>query len=82
MKLFSKALNAVWDAIHPEPPTTTLSTPTTQAQARVAIEDAQDALDAAKSNTTFIFEKVVALREQRDRNHFAEMIELTMRGNG
>ena len=82
MKPRNSVLNTMWNLLHPKPPTATLSTPMTQAQARGAIVAAQGDLDRARDNKAAIHIKVSALKEQRNRNHFAELIEATMRGNG
>lgn len=72
----------VWDSIHPDMQHDALSTPTSRAAAFDAVADAQGSLDRARGNKPSILEKVAALKSQRDRNHFAELIEVTMRGNG
>lgn len=54
----------------------------TQLEAKVAVQEANDKYDQAVATTPRVNEIVSALHDQRERNHFAEMIERTMKGSG
>lgn len=75
-------LVSVWDKIHPVDVQVWFTSPWSEAHAQNAVRDAQTSLDMAKGNREAISKRVEALRSQREKNHFAELIQVTMRGNG
>ncbi len=71
-----------WNRLHPTTPTTEHSTEETRSEARQAVETAAVELQAVNDRAPLVERLTNALREQGERNHFAEMLEATMRGNG
>lgn len=79
MSLFTK----LYDKLHPAPSTgAPLSTPETRAEAQNALKKANTDLNDVIRKEPKVTALVVQLRDQMDRNHFGELIEVTMKGTG
>ena len=75
-------LKTVYDWLHPkpsEPPTTTAET---QTLAEKAVLSAITDLRSAQDNRPKVENLVSESQNQLDRNHFAELVEASMRGRG
>lgn len=71
-----------WNRLHPATPTPMYSTEETRQEAQEARESATQALQVVTDRAPLVERLTDALREQRERNHFADLIEVSMRGNG
>lgn len=72
-------LRWLYDWIHPKPAVVAHSTDETQAQAKAAIVTAQDDLESAQRRAETTRRITRTLATQGDRNHFAELVEASMR---
>jgi len=59
-----------------------VSTPDSRAEAVRAKEDAHRAVEAAAEQQEHVTNLATSLEYQRDKNHFAEMINASMKGAG
>jgi hypothetical protein len=78
MSLFSK----LYEKIYPHLKGPLPSNEETQLEAKKAVQSAEIAYTTAVGNDPQVSRVVLALKSQRERNHFAELLEITMRGNG
>lgn len=75
-------LKTMYDWLHPkpvEPPTVTAET---QALADQAVANAITDLRVARQGSTAVTDLVSKIEDQLIRNHFAELVEASMRGGG
>lgn len=73
----------LYNRLHPAPPKgEPLSTPETRAEAEDALKKANTDLNDVIRKEPKVRELVGQLRDQLDRNHFGELIDMTMRGTG
>lgn len=73
----------LYNRLYPAPPKgEPLSTPETRAEAEDALKKANLDLNEVIRREPKVTELVGQLRDQLDRNHFGELIDMTMRGTG
>jgi hypothetical protein len=72
-------LRRVYDWIHPKPPVPGHTNDCTRAEARAAIERAEGDLTLAQERGPLVARVATTLSGQGARNHFAEMLEASMR---
>ncbi len=77
----TNVLKAIYDRLHPQPDTDNLhqSTPETRAEASEAVAKANTDLNDIIRREPTVTAIAGRLRVQMDRNHFAELIEASMR---
>lgn len=75
-------LKRIYDNFHPPVKSKELSTPETQSEAAMALAKANTDLTAVQAQEPRVKAVVNELREKRERNHFAEMLEASMRPTG
>lgn len=76
------SVKTFYNWLHPKPHDSLMSTPDTQQEATIAEADAENFLYDAQENKGNVNRRVYELKAQSQRNHFAELIESTMRGMG
>ena len=72
-------LRWLYDLIHPKAPLVVHTTDASHAEAKAAVSSAEDGLAHAVMRGETTSRVTEALRNQGDRNHFAELIEASMR---
>lgn len=77
-----KIVKKWWDRLHPPTGPIFVSTPESQSEASKALADADAGLCEARGRKPQVENLVERLREQRERNHFGELVQSTMRGGG
>lgn len=75
-------LRKFWLKTDPKADTMPLSTVATQTEAAKAKTNAEASLREVKAQKPLVDELVSKLHAQKDRNHFGELLEATMRGVG
>lgn len=64
----------------PEPPKVPVSTASTQLEAKLAVQKADNALETAASNRETVDDVVRKMRHENEKNHFAQLIARAMGG--
>lgn len=72
-------LKTIYNRLHPAEEIEPLSTPESQAEAEVALKQANIALNTVIRKEPVVNELVEQLRSQLDRNHFGDLVEASMR---
>lgn len=75
-------LKWLYEKIAPKNTTKQLSSPESRSAARDAVKNASVSYAEARAKKERVEELVTKLREQRERNHFADLITETMKGAG
>lgn len=75
-------LRELWDLIHPTKESASYTTGTTQQEAIDAKQNSVRDYQEARDRAPRVDEVTSALYDQKERNHFAEMITASMKGAG